>query len=238
LPDIPSTSAIPSSEQEEEEILFPDFMLDIEPDLFSNFGNVINQHSIKKPQNHRNHLRESLNPSEDISYRSTSAELVSVVSSEWLEESELSSDVIRLDSPSLPIRCSIDSDHIDALYNLVVGINILSVSLAQHLMKHMTLTPTTKLMKSLSGHIVPSLGILYIQPIQVEETLVHFSFYIFPILDFDLLIGQPFRRLLYEGQTGKLNICFGKKLQFPVSISHSLSTRTESCPESDPLEEF
>jgi hypothetical protein len=52
------------------------------------------------------------------------------------------------------------------------------------------------------------------------------------------LIGQPFRRLLYEGQIGKLNICFGKKLQFPVSISHSISTRTESCPESDPLEEF
>jgi hypothetical protein len=34
LPDIPSTSAIPSSEQEEEEIPFPDFMLDIELDLF------------------------------------------------------------------------------------------------------------------------------------------------------------------------------------------------------------
>jgi hypothetical protein len=52
------------------------------------------------------------------------------------------------------------------------------------------------------------------------------------------LIGQPFRRLLYEGQIGKINICFRKKLQFPMSISHSLSTRTESYPESDPLEEF
>jgi hypothetical protein len=179
-----------------------------------------------------------LNPSEDISYRSTSAKLVSIISSEWFEKSELSSDVIRLDSPSLPIRCSIDSDHIDALYNPVVGINIMFASLAQHLMKHMTLTPTTKLMKSLLGHIVPSLGILHIQPIQVEGTLVHLSFYVFPIWDFDLLIGQPFRRLLYEGQTGKLNICFGKKLQFPMSISHSRSTRTESYPEPDPLEEF
>jgi hypothetical protein len=73
LLDIPSTSAIPSSEQEEEEILFPDFMFDIEPDLFFNFGNVMNYYSIKKLQNHHNHLRESLNPSEDISYRSTSA---------------------------------------------------------------------------------------------------------------------------------------------------------------------
>jgi hypothetical protein len=103
----------------------------------------MNYHSIKKPQNHHNHLRESLNPSGDISYRSTSAELVSVISSEWLEESELSSDVIRLDSPSLPIRCLFNFDHIDALYNPVVGINIMSVSLTQHLMRYMTLTPST-----------------------------------------------------------------------------------------------
>jgi hypothetical protein len=34
LLDIPSILAIPSSKQEEEEILFPDFMLDIEPDIF------------------------------------------------------------------------------------------------------------------------------------------------------------------------------------------------------------
>jgi hypothetical protein len=133
---------------------------------------------------------------------------VSVISSKWLEESELSSEVIRLDSPSPTIRCLLNSDHIDALYNPVVGINIIFASLAQHLMQHMTLTSATKLMKSLSGHIVPCLGILYIQLIQVEGILVHLSFYVFPIWDFNLLIGQPFRRLLYEGQTGKLNICF------------------------------
>jgi hypothetical protein len=37
LLDIPSTSAIPHSEQEEEEILFPNFMLDIKLDLFFQF---------------------------------------------------------------------------------------------------------------------------------------------------------------------------------------------------------
>jgi hypothetical protein len=87
LPDIPSTSAILSREQEKEEILFPDFILDTEPDLFADFGNVMNHYSIKKPQKHHNHLRESSNLSEDFSYRSTSGELVSVISSEWLEES-------------------------------------------------------------------------------------------------------------------------------------------------------
>jgi hypothetical protein len=49
LPDISSTSAILSHEQEKEEISFPDFMLDIEPDLFADFGNVMNHYSIKKP---------------------------------------------------------------------------------------------------------------------------------------------------------------------------------------------
>jgi hypothetical protein len=125
----------------------------------------MNHYSIKKPQKHHNHLRESSNLSKDFSYRSTSGDLVSVISSEWLEESELSSDMICLDLPSLTIRGLINSDHIDALYNPVVGINIMSASLAQYLMKHMTLTPTTKFMKSLSGHIVPCLGILHIQPI-------------------------------------------------------------------------
>jgi hypothetical protein len=64
---------------------------------------------------------------------------VSIISNEWLEESELSSDVIRLDSPIIPIRCQIDSDHFDALYNPVVGINIMYASLAQNLLKHMPL---------------------------------------------------------------------------------------------------
>jgi hypothetical protein len=81
LPNIPSTLAILSLEQEKEEIMFHDFMLDIEPDLFADFGNVMNHYSIKKPQKHRNHLRESSNLSEDFSYRSTSGELMSVISS-------------------------------------------------------------------------------------------------------------------------------------------------------------
>jgi len=93
-------------------------------------------------------------------------------------------------------------------------------------------------MRSLSGHIIPSLGILHILPIQIEGTQVHLSFYIFDTWDFDLMIGQPFRQLLYEGQSGKLNICLGKKLQFPLSISHSLNYRTKTYPQDDPLEKF
>ena len=91
-------------------------------------------------------------------------ELVSIISNEFLEESELSSKVIHLDSPSISIRCQINKAAFDALYNLVVGVNIMSASFAHDLLKDMPLTPTTKL-KSLSGHILPSLRILYVLPV-------------------------------------------------------------------------
>jgi hypothetical protein len=113
----------------------------------------------------------------------------------------------------------------------------MSTSFAHDLLEYMPLTPTTKLLKSSSRHILPSLGILYVLPIQLKETLVHMSFYIFDIIEFDLLIGQPIERLIQEGQTGKLNICLGKYLKLPISISHSLNTENEPCPKPDPMEE-
>ena len=67
--------------------------------------------------------------------------------------------------------------------------------------------------------------------------MVHLNFYIFDTWDFDLLIGQPFRRLLYECQTRKLHISFGKDCKFPIMISHSLNNKTESYLLSDPMEE-
>ena len=99
-PDTPSTSPNTYVEQEKEEILFLDFMLDIEPDLFSKIGNVLNYHSVKRPQRNS---RDSFDPPKDIPSGRTSGELVSVISNEWLEESELSTKIICLDSSSIPI---------------------------------------------------------------------------------------------------------------------------------------
>ena len=90
---------------------------------------------------------------------------MSILSNELLEESELSSDVIHLDSPSISIYCQINKVPFDALYNPVVGVNIMSASFTHDLLKHMPLTLTTKLLKSLLGHILLSLGILYVLPI-------------------------------------------------------------------------
>jgi hypothetical protein len=90
---------------------------------------------------------------------------VSIISNEWLEELELSSKVICLDSSSITLQCQMHTHPFEALYNLVVGVNIMSASFAHDLLKHMSLTPTTKLLKSPSKRIIPSLGILYVLPI-------------------------------------------------------------------------
>ena len=99
---------------------------------------------------------ETLDPFEEAFLKKTTKELVSIISNEWLEESELSSDVIRLASPSISICCQINKAPFDALYNLVVGVNIMSASFAHDLLKHMPLTPTIKLLKHLLGHILPN----------------------------------------------------------------------------------
>ena len=105
------------------------------------------------------------------------------------------------------------------------------------LLKHMSLTLTTKLLKSLSGHILSSLGILYVLPIKVKGTMVHLSFYIYDIIEFDLLIGQPIQRLIQEAQTGKLKIRLGKNFKLSIPITHTLNIDTESIPEEELMEE-
>ena len=100
--------------------------------------------------------KEPLDPSEEAFLKKTMKKLVSIISNEWLEKSELSSDVIRLDSPSISIRCQINKAPFDALYNPVMGVNIMSAYFAHDLLKHMPLTLTTKLLKGLSEHILLS----------------------------------------------------------------------------------
>ena len=127
-------------------------------------------------------------------------ELTTVVSNEWLGESNLSPEVIRLDSPSTSIRCQIHKTFFDVFYNPVVGVNLMSLP------RNIQLTPTTKLLKSLSGQILPSKGIFHLIPIKVDETKVYLSFYVFDIWEFDLLIGHPIERLLHEGRKGNINV--------------------------------
>ena len=165
-------------------------------------------------------------------------ELTTIISNEWLRESKLSLKLIHLDSPSTSISCQIHKTSFNAFYNPVVGVNLMSKSFAHTLPKNFQLTPTTKLLKSLSGQILPSEGIFHLIPIKVDETKVYLSFYVFDIWEFDLLIGHPIERLLHEGRKGSINVSLGKSINLYIPITRSLHVKTELSPEQDPMEEI
>ena len=156
-------------------------MFEFEDELFSNFGNTSNYYAIRKssaPSAPNQHLPD---PTKEKFLKKTMKELTTIVSNEWLGESKLSPEVIHLDSPSTSIRCQIRKTSFDALYNPVVGVNLISKHFAHTLPRNMQLTPTTKLLKTLSGQILPSEGIFYLIPIKVDETKMYLSFYVFNI---------------------------------------------------------
>jgi hypothetical protein len=125
-----------------------DFMLDFEDELYADYRNT-SKYRRKPRKTKKLSNQELLDPFDKAFLKQTTRELVSIISNGWLEESELSSDVIRLDTPSITIQCQIDRDHFEAFYNPVVGVNIMPTSFAQNLLKHIPLTPTTKLLKTL-----------------------------------------------------------------------------------------
>jgi hypothetical protein len=150
--------------------------------LFTDFRNTSNYHLIKKPQQPRNFATIDPTHSDEVDFlKKTTKELISILSDEWLEESEFSNKIIRINSPSITIQCQLDKYSFKTLYNPVVGVNIMSTTFAEHLLKDILLAPTNKLLKSLSRCIIPSLGILCALPIYVNDFRVRLNFYIFDV---------------------------------------------------------
>jgi hypothetical protein len=136
-------------QKEEEEFPLPNFLFDIEDDLFTDFGNTLNYHLIKKPQQHRNFATIDSTHSDKVDFlKKATKELISVLSDEWLEESEFLNKIIRINSLSITIQCQLDKYPFETLYNLVVGVNIMSATFAEYLFKDIPFAPTNKLLKS------------------------------------------------------------------------------------------
>ena len=71
------------------------------------------------------------------------------------------------------------------------------MALSVHLLGNVTLIPSDTLLKSCpSGHILECRGIASAVPLIVDKIEVNLDFHIFDILNFDLLLGFPFEKLL------------------------------------------
>jgi hypothetical protein len=65
----------------------------------------------------------------------------------------------------------------------------------------MPLVPTNRFFKSHSGHIFECRGISRAVSIKIDKLEVHLDFSIYPILDFDLLLGYPLEKLHLENSS-------------------------------------
>jgi hypothetical protein len=113
----------------------------------------------------------------------------------------------------------------------------MSATFVEHLLKDIPLALTNKLLKSLSGHIISSSGILCALPIYVNDFRVRLNFYIFDVWKFDVLIGEPIEILIQEGQIGKINVRLGKEFKLSMPTIHSLKAKVEPFPEFESIEE-
>jgi hypothetical protein len=103
IPNDPSEDVVETPK--EEEIPLSQDMFKFKEYLFSNFGNTSNYCVIRKylaPSAPNQHLS---NPTEDKFLKENVKELTTIISNDWLRESELSHEVIHLDSPSTSVSC-------------------------------------------------------------------------------------------------------------------------------------
>ena len=87
----PTLAILDPEPPEKEETPILDFMLEFEDELFDEYGDTSNYHTMRRPQKSRKSLsyEEPLDPSEEAFLKKTMKELVSIISNEWLEDSEL-----------------------------------------------------------------------------------------------------------------------------------------------------
>jgi hypothetical protein len=86
----------------------------------------------------------SCDPLDKEFLRESIKELTAIMSSEWVDEGELPSEEIQIRAPSLPIRCKIQGNWMDVLYNPTIGANLMSKSFAHTCLGEEPRAPTVK----------------------------------------------------------------------------------------------
>ena len=121
---------------------------------------------------------------------------MTIMSSEWLKESEASCDVIRLLSYFMTIHCLISRTPMDSLYDPVIGASIMPKNLALTLLGEEPLVSTKKFLKLPSRELVESYAIAQNVSVVINKAHVLLNFYIFDVDDIDLLIEHPLMRFI------------------------------------------
>jgi hypothetical protein len=155
-----------------------------------------------------------------------------ILSKEWIDEAEHSSEEIQICMPSSVIQCKIHGIMVDVLDNPTVGANIMSASFAATYFDNETLAPTVKTCRIAPRIILEGLGILHDISLYHGETEISLHFHVFDIKDFDVMIGHPLEKFLEPPSSGDLNVKLWRDT-FSIPITRAKNLVAETLPYHD-----
>jgi hypothetical protein len=117
---------------------------------------------------------------------------------EWLEGMKHSSEAFQISSLSTTISCSIRGTVVEARHDPTAKACIMSEFLKDTFIGSMPLAPTDRLLLCPSGLFFECRGIARAVPVKIDKIEFCLDFHIYPIVDFDLLLGSPLENLLQE----------------------------------------
>ena len=135
------------------------------------------------------------------------------------------------------MHCQIGGRDIEASYDPVIGLNLISTSFIARNLPYIPLYPTNQCLRDPDGNILESHGLAKTVPANINGVVAFLDFYVFETANFNVIIGQPWSKLLSEGSTkGQLDVRFGRK-EYSVPITRAINAIAEQPPDPDHLEQ-
>ena len=122
-----------------------------------------------------------LDPLDDLFLRKSIKEVITIMSREWVEEVELSSEEIQICTSSSTIRCLIGRTSVDVLYNPTVRANLMSASFALTYFSNDAITLTIKSYRVAPHVRLEGLWVLHNISLYYNDNEVPLDFHVFDI---------------------------------------------------------
>ena len=152
-------------------------LLYFKDELFKEFRNTLKYSCQKKPPV----PVTPLDPLDKEYLRESIKELNAIMSSEWVDEGERSSEEIQIHTPSSTIHCKIQGTCVDVLYNPFVGANLMSTAFISAYLGEKSLAPIVKSLRSCPRTSLKGLGILHDTILYHRDIEVALDFHVFEI---------------------------------------------------------
>jgi hypothetical protein len=207
-----------SKPEDPEEGFQPSNLPPFEDDLFKDFKNTSNYLCQRKPPV----PATPLDPLDKDVLRESIKELTAIMSSEWVEEAEQSSEEIQIHIPFSTIHCKIHGIMVEVLYNP-------THSLCIHF-NNEPLPPINKSCKITPRSRLEGSGILHDISLYHEQIEILLDFHVIDIKNFDVMIWHPLEHLFIEPPSlGELNVKLRRDM-FSIPITQAKNSVANTLP--------